>query len=74
MPKLVYLSSDDSAVINAARWLREHLDIPMYERIDGQFKNYFNCDLVRKPSQDFVTITTYVAFEESEAALFIHKW
>lgn len=76
MKPLVYLPSDDAAVINAAMWLRKHIDKPLYESIDEEFKKYFGCDIVREPEDPVSdkTYKLYAVFEEKDAALFILRW
>ena len=73
--KLVCLLADQGPVLNAAVWLREHLDIPDYETMESQFEEYFNCKVVREPPHDLVYGRVYAVFDsEQDAAWFIMKW
>ncbi len=73
--KLVCLPADRGPVLNAAVWLREHLDIPDYETMESQYEEYFNCKVVREPPHDLVYGRVYAVFDsEQDAAWFIMKW
>ena len=75
MDKLVCLPADRGPVLNAAQWLRQHLDIPKYENMESQFEEYFNCKVVRDPAHDLVHGRIYAVFDsEQDASWFIMKW
>ena len=75
MNRSVCLPADQGPVLNAAQWLRQHLDIPDYETMDPQFEEYFNCKVVREPPHDLVHGKIYAVFDsEQDAAWFIMKW
>ena len=75
MNRLVCLPADQGPVLNAAQWLRQHLDIPDYETMESQFEEYFNCKVVREPPHDLVYGRVYAVFDsEQDAAWFIMKW
>ena len=75
MNKLVCLPADRGPVLNAAQWLRQHLDIPDYETMEPQFEEYFNCKVVRIPPHDLVYGQIFAVFDsEQDASWFILKW
>ena len=75
MNRSVCLPADQGAVLNAAQWLRQHLDIPDYETMDSQFEEYFNCKVVRIPPHDLVYGQIFAVFDsEKDAMLFILRW
>lgn len=75
MNKLVCLPADRGAVLNAAVWLRRHLDIPEYETMERQFEEYFNCKVVREPPHDLVYGKIFAVFDcERDANWFILRW
>ena len=75
MDKLVCLPADRGPVLNAAVWLRQHLDIHDYETMEPQFEEYFRCRVVREPPHDFVYGRVYAVFDcEQDASCFILKW
>lgn len=75
MTKVICLPADHGPVLNAAQWLRQHLNIPAYETIETQFEEYFRCRVVREPPHDFVYGRIYAVFEqEQDANWFILKW
>lgn len=75
MNRLVCLPADQGAVLNAAVWLREHLDIPAYETMESHFEKYFKCKVVREPPHDLVYGKIFAVFEhEEDATMFILRW
>ena len=75
MNRSVCLPAYRGTVLNAAQWLRQHLDIPDYETMESQFEEYFNCKVVREPPHDLVYGRVYAVFDsEQDAAWFIMKW
>ena len=62
-------------MLNAAVWLREHLDMPKYETLEPVFAEYFNCQIVREddPHQRHI-FKVYAEFDESEATWFLLRW
>ena len=75
MNRSVCLPANRGAVLNAAVWLRKHLDIPDYETMDSQFEEYFNCKVVRIPPHDLVYGQIFAVFDsEKDASWFILKW
>ena len=75
MNRLVCLPADQGPVLNAAVWLREHLDIPAYETMESQFEEYFRCRVVREPPHDLVYGRVYAVFDsEQDTNWFILRW
>jgi len=75
MNRLVCLPADQGPVLNAAVWLRQHLDIPKYENMESQFEEYFNCKVVREPPHDLVYGRVYAVFDsEQDANWFALRW
>ncbi len=75
MNRLVCLPAYRGPVLNAAQWLRQHLDIPKYENMEPQFEEYFNCKVVRDPAHDLVYGKIFAVFDcEQDATMFILKW
>ena len=72
----VRLSGWEEPVISAARWLREHKNIPEYEIIEDAFAEYFNCSIIRVYDPEYTDsiYQVYAEFDEEEAALFILRW
>lgn len=70
----VRIKTDQDAVLNAAEWLRQHLNTPDYDSVDTEFEQYFGCRVVRAPPNDFVFGEVYVEFDEQTAALFLLRW
>lgn len=71
---LVRIRTDQDAVLNAAEWLRQHLNTPDYESIDHEFEQHFGCRIRRAPPDDFVFGEVYAEFDEQTAALFLLRW
>lgn len=73
----VRLPGWNGPVLNAARWLRGHLDIPEYEVIEDRFCKYFNCEIEQvmmdSPNQTF-PLYTYAVFKEQDAVMFVLRW
>ena len=71
----VRLPGWEGPVLNAAIWLRQHLDIPKYENIEPVFSKYFNCVVIQEfdPDNHF-TFKVYVEFDEPAATMFILRW
>ena len=75
MNRLVCLPADRGPVLNAAVWLRQHLDIPDYETMEDAFGKYFKCKVIREPSHDLVHGRVYAVFDsEQDASWFILRW
>ena len=75
MTRLVCLPAHKGPVLNAAQWLRQHLDIPDYETVESQFEEYFRCRVVREPPHDLVYGRIFAVFEhEQDATMFILRW
>lgn len=75
MGRLVRLPAERGPVLNAAMWLRQYLDIPVYESAESQFEEYFKCKIVREPPHEYVYSKMYVVFEcEKNAEWFILRW
>lgn len=75
MSRLVCLPANTGPVLNAAQWLRQHLNIPEYETMESQFEEYFNCKVVREPPHDLVYGRVYAVFEHGEdVTMFILRW
>ena len=75
MNRSVCLPADQGAVLNAAQWLRQHLDIPEYETMEKHFAEYFGCKVVREPPHDLVYGRIFAVFEhEQDATMFILRW
>ena len=75
MNRSVCLPADQGPVLNAAQWLRQHLNIPDYETMESQFEEYFNCKVVREPPHDLVYGRVYAVFDsEQYANWFILRW
>jgi hypothetical protein len=72
--KTVRIKTSEDAVLNAANWLRQHLDRPDYEWIEPDFEQYFGCRIVREPLEDFVFGKVYVEFDEQDAVAFVLRW
>ena len=71
----VRLPGWEGPVLNAAVWLREHLDMPKYETLEPAFAEYFNCQIVREDDPVHQHIfKVYAEFDESAATLFILQW
>lgn len=70
----VRIKTSKAAVLNAAQWLREHLNVPYYENLEPQFEQHFGCRIVRAPPDDFVLGEVYAEFDEQAAALFVLRW
>lgn len=62
-------------VLNAAVWLREHLDMPKYENLEPAFAKYFNCAVIQEfdPDNHFI-FKVYAEFDEPAATVFILQW
>ena len=75
MTRLVCLPAHKGPVLNAAQWLRQHLDIPDYETMESQFEEYFNCKVVRIPPHDLVYGRIFAVFDcEQDATMFVLRW
>ena len=75
MSRLVCLPADQGAVMNAAVWLRQHLNIPAYETMESHFEEYFKCRVVREPPHDLVYGQIFAVFDcEQDATMFILRW
>lgn len=75
MDRLVCLSAHEGPVMNAAVWLRQHLDIPEYETMEKHFEEYFGCRVVREPPHDLVYGKIFAVFDcEKDANWFILRW
>ena len=71
---LVRIKANQDAVLNAAEWLRQHLNTPDYEAVDTDFEQHFGCRVVREPPDDFVFGEVYAEFDEQAAAMFLLRW
>ena len=75
MDRLVCLPAHKGPVLNAAQWLRQHLDIPDYETVESQFEEYFRCRVVREPPHDLVYGRIFAVFDcEQDATMFVLRW
>lgn len=75
MDRLVCLPAYKGPVLNAAQWLRQHLNIPEYETMERQFEEYFRCRVVREPPHDLVYGKIFAVFDcEKDANWFILRW
>jgi len=75
MTRLVCLPAHKGPVLNAAIWLRQHLDIPEYETMERQFEEYFRCRVVREPPHDLVYGKIFAVFDcDRDANWFILRW
>lgn len=71
----VRLPGWEGPVLNAAVWLRQHLDMPKYETLEPAFSKYFNCVVIQEFDPDNRNIfKVYVEFDEPAATLFILQW
>lgn len=71
----VRLPGWEGPVLNAAVWLREHLDMPKYETLEPVFAEYFNCAVIRDYDPNNHNIyKVYAEFDEKAATLFILRW
>lgn len=74
MPSNV-VHGENTALDNAACWLREYLGIPGSETIFEQFEEYFNCRLVVGDITDPWYCPDYAVFASAEdATMFLLKW
>jgi len=71
----VRLPGWEGPVLNAAVWLRQHLNIPEYEKLEPLFAKYFNCTVIQEfdPDNNFI-FKVYVEFDEQDATMFILRW
>lgn len=70
----VRLKADQGAVLNAAEWLRQHLNTPDYNSVDTEFEQHFGCKIRREPPDDFVYGKIYAEFDEQAAVAFLLRW
>ena len=69
------LPGDHTALENAARWLREHLNVPENETIFEQFEENFNCRIDVSDRKDYWMQPNFVVFENSQGlTAFLLKW
>lgn len=66
--KKVKIPGWEKPAINAARWLRQHRNIPEYEVLEDAFAEYFNCRIIREP------LEVYAEFDEADATMFLLRW
>jgi hypothetical protein len=64
------------AVIKAACWLRQHLNSSMWDTIDKEFEEYFNCKIIRgeRITTDGSNTTVCIEFAAPEHTAFMLRW
>jgi hypothetical protein len=74
--KKVKIPGWEKPAVNAARWLRQHKNIPEYEVLEDAFAEYFNCRIIREPLDgwDYACVEVYAEFDEDEATMFLLRW
>ena len=80
LPNRLLLDLDENfmAYVNAANWLRQHLNVPRYQpqaTADKVFEEYFKCKLVDRCSAFADFGPHYIDFiNEVDVTLFLLKW
>lgn len=61
-------------IASAARWLREHLELPVQESLIPHFEHYFNVTVIMYPD-DTISRGQWVTFHnEQEYVYFLLRW
>jgi hypothetical protein len=69
------LPGDHPAAENAARWLREHFDIPVQFTLFDEFEQYFDCRIDVDDRKDNWMMPNKIIFENrADLMMFILRW
>jgi hypothetical protein len=64
------------AAIRAAEWIRQHTSKPLWESIDTEFEEHFQCKLIQQSNGIGLCPESvlYLEFEPEQATLFLLRW